>query len=115
MTPANVSGNWRQRAALARALMLKPEVLLLDNPLAGLGARHRQWWLRFLDQLWRGHDWCGGRPMTLVVTTDDLRPWRNARPEICAAARQKILSAGCLERGRIRERPGRERIAGRAG
>lgn len=77
ITPPNISDNWRQRAALARALVLKPEVLLLDNPSSRLGARHLQWWLRFLDQLWHGHVWCGGRPMTIVVTTDDLRPWRN--------------------------------------
>ena len=79
ITPPNISDNWRQRAALARALILKPEVLLLDNPLGRLGGRHRHWWLRFLDQLWRGHEWCGGRPMTLVATTDDLRPWQNAQ------------------------------------
>jgi ABC-type transporter Mla maintaining outer membrane lipid asymmetry ATPase subunit MlaF len=78
ITPVNVSGNWRQRAALARALVLKPELLLLDNPLGRLEARHRQWWLRFLDRLWRGHRWLGGRPLTLAATTDDLRPWQNA-------------------------------------
>ena len=64
VTPANVAANWRQRAALARALILKPEVLLLDNPLAGLGTRHRQWWLHFLDQLSRGHEQFDGGPMT---------------------------------------------------
>ncbi len=79
ITPANVSGNWLQRAALARALILKPELLLLDNPLGRLDARHQQWWLRFLDRLWRGHDWLGSRPLTLVATTDDLRPWQNAQ------------------------------------
>jgi len=82
ITPGNVSGNWLQRAALARALALKPELLLLDNPLGRLDARHRQWWLRFLDQLWRGHDWLGGRPLTLAVTTDDLSRfagWPDAR------------------------------------
>ena len=79
VTPANVAANWRQRAALARALILKPEVLLLDNPLAGLGARHRHWWLRFLEQFSRGHEQFGGGPMTLAATADDLRPWRNAR------------------------------------
>ncbi|MGH7994571.1 MAG: ATP-binding cassette domain-containing protein, partial [Limisphaerales bacterium] len=51
ITPPNISDNWRQRAALARALILKPEMLLLDNPLGRLGGRHLQWWLRFLDRL----------------------------------------------------------------
>jgi ABC-type transporter Mla maintaining outer membrane lipid asymmetry ATPase subunit MlaF len=80
ITPANVSANWLKRAALARALILKPQVLLLDNPFGGLGLRHSQWWLRFLDQLWRGHEWLGGRPMTVVTTTDDLlrfTQWKN--------------------------------------
>jgi len=77
ITPANLAVNWRSRAALARALILKPELLLLDNPFSGLAVRHRQWLLRFLDQLWRGHAWRSGRPMTVVVTTDDLRPWQS--------------------------------------
>jgi len=77
LAPPDISNNWRQRAALARALILKPKVLLLDNPLDRLGGRHLHWWLRFLDQLWHGHEWCGGQPMTIAVTTDDLRPWRN--------------------------------------
>lgn len=94
ITPPNISSNWRQRAALARALVLKPEVLLLDNPLAALGTRHLHWWLRFLDQLWHGHDWCGGRPMTIVVTTDDLRPWRNASRKFALLCDKKFLPLG---------------------
>ena len=93
-TPANVAANWRQRVALARALILQPEVLLLDNPLAGLGVRHRQWWLRFLDQLASGHELLAGRPLTLVVTADDLRPWQQARRRFALLHDKKFISLG---------------------
>ena len=97
ITPANVSGNWRQRAALARALVLKPELLLLDNPLGRLEARHRQWWMRFLDRLWRGHEWSGGRPTTMVVTTDDLSHltgWQNADRKFALLRDKKFSPIG---------------------
>jgi len=97
VTPSNVAANWRQRAALARALILKPEVLLLDNPFRGLGGRHLQWWLRLLDQLWRGHECSGGRPMTMVVTTDDLSRlagWQNADRQFALLRDKKFIPLG---------------------
>jgi phospholipid/cholesterol/gamma-HCH transport system ATP-binding protein len=75
-TPGAIARNWQRRAGLARALILRPEVLLLDNPLAGLDLRHRAWWLNLLEQLSRGHEWMNGRPLTLIITTNDLRLWR---------------------------------------
>jgi ABC-type transporter Mla maintaining outer membrane lipid asymmetry ATPase subunit MlaF len=93
-TPANISSNWLQRAALARALILKPEVLLLDNPLRRLGTRHLHWWLRFLGRLRDGHAGSGGRPMTLVATTDDLRPWQGADRKFALLRDRKFISLG---------------------
>jgi ABC-type transporter Mla maintaining outer membrane lipid asymmetry ATPase subunit MlaF len=94
VTPANIAPNWRQRVALARALVLKPELLLLDNPLAGLGTRQLHWWLRFLEQLSQGHEQSGGRSMTLVVTTDDLRPWQHARRKFALLRDKQFVPLG---------------------
>jgi len=74
--PSTLGRGWQKRAGLARALALKPEVLLVDNPLAGLDPRQVNWWLGFLDQLSRGHRLLDGRPATLIVTTADLQRWK---------------------------------------
>ena len=93
-TPANLAAQWRSRAALARALILKPELLLLDNPLAGLATRTHQWLLTFLDRLWRGHEWFGGQPMTIVASTDDFRPWRHAQRKFAVLDAKKFSALG---------------------
>ncbi len=74
--PGALGRGWQKRAGLARALALKPEVLLVDNPLAGLDPRQAAWWLSFLDQLSKGHRLLDGRPVMLVVTAADFRPWQ---------------------------------------
>lgn len=74
--PATIARNWQKRAGLARALMLRPDVLLLDNPLARLDARHANWWLNFLGQLARGQTALRNQPMTLVAMSESFRPWR---------------------------------------
>ena len=74
--PDAVSRNWRRRAGLARALVLQPEILLLDNPLTGLDARQSAWWLATLHRLARGDASLTPHPLTLVATAESFRPWR---------------------------------------
>jgi ABC-type transporter Mla maintaining outer membrane lipid asymmetry ATPase subunit MlaF len=75
--PPALSRDMQARAGLARALMLRPEVLFLDNPLSRLDARGIAWWRDFLGALNRGHEATGGRPVTLIVTAEDFHPWRS--------------------------------------
>lgn len=73
--PMQIPRNFRERVALARALVLRPELLLLDDPIRGMDPRQIRWWLRFLEGLHGGHELTGGKPLTVVVATDHLRPW----------------------------------------
>ena len=92
--PGQLGRSWQQRVGLARALGLQPEVLLLDSPLTGLDARETAWWLDVLGQLSRGHDFMGGRCVTLVVTADDLRPWRRHADRVAYLANRRLRVLG---------------------
>lgn len=96
-TPGAMARNWQRRAGLARALMLRPEVLLLDNPLGGLDLRHGEWWLNLLEQLSSGHEWMKGKPMTLVVTTNDLRLWRGGQRQFAILKEKRFVVLGNWE------------------
>lgn len=72
--PGRIGRAWARRAGLARAMASRPELVLLDNPLEGLDPVHLRWWRGFLAELVRGHPWLGGKPATVVIATDELRP-----------------------------------------
>ena len=93
-TPGMIGRGWRQRAGLARALALKPEVLLLDNPVAGLDPRQTRWWLELLASLFAGHPLMEGKKMTLVVAAGDLRPWVDHGRQFALLQQNRLLSLG---------------------
>jgi ABC-type transporter Mla maintaining outer membrane lipid asymmetry ATPase subunit MlaF len=92
--PDKMGRAWRKRGGLARALVLRPEVLLLDNPLGGLDSPHAQWWLDTLDQLSAGRGFFEGRAMTLVVAGEDLRPWRNRAANLAVLQKRQFWPLG---------------------
>ena len=93
-TPGRLNRSTRQRAGLARAIVLKPEVLLLDNPLRGLDPQQTRWWVEFLGGLSNGHAIMDGRKVTLVVTCDDLRPWRDQGRQFALIKESRWLPLG---------------------
>ena len=96
-TPGAIGRNWQKRVGLARALALKPELLLLDNPVAGLDLRHLRWWLGFLEKLFKGCELTDGKPVTLVVTVADLRPWKDPARQFAVLRDKKFTVLGAWQ------------------
>lgn len=99
--PGRVSGGMRQRAAIARALAIEPDVLLMDEPFASLDAQNRRIMQNEVRRIWRET----GR--TILFVTHSIEEavaigthliMLSARP---ARIREAIKNDGRVERGKL--------------
>ena len=89
--PAELSGGQRQRVGLMRALMLDPEVLLLDEPLGALDPIHRR---RLQDDLKRIFASLG---KTVILATHDLAEADYLSDQLLLMSEGRVVQAGDLD------------------
>jgi spermidine/putrescine transport system ATP-binding protein len=83
-----LSGGQRQRVALARALIMRPKVLLLDEPLAALDLKLRR---AMQEEFRRIHAITGG---TFIFVTHDQEEAMSLATRICVMEKGRIVQDG---------------------
>ena len=86
--PAELSGGMIKRAALARALIMDPPLLLLDEPTAGLDPDSSDGFVQLLRSLHRELE------LTVVMVTHDLDTLYELSTRIAVLADQRVIVAG---------------------
>jgi putative spermidine/putrescine transport system ATP-binding protein len=105
--PSQLSGGQRQRVALARALVVRPKVLLLDEPLGALDLKLRQQMQVELKQLQRDVG------ITFVFVTHDQEEALTMSDRIAVFNHGRIAQVGTA--AEIYEHPQTEFVAGFVG
>lgn len=91
MMPSQLSGGMIKRVALARALALEPELLLLDEPTAGLDPDRSDAFVGLIRSL---RDQLG---LTVVLVTHDIDTLASLASKVAILAERRILSYASLE------------------
>jgi len=89
--PSELSGGMRKRAALARALALDPELLLLDEPTAGLDPLSASGIDELVRQL---RDALG---LTIMMVTHDLDLLWRVADRVAVLGERQILGTGTMQ------------------
>ena len=99
LMPAELSGGMVKRVALARALALEPELLLLDEPTAGLDPDRSQ---NFVDLVASLQQSLG---LTVVMVTHDLATLAGLASHVAVLADQHIVAFGPKEQVMTSDHP----------
>lgn len=89
--PSNISGGMQKRAGLARALALNPEILLLDEPTAGLDPISSREIDELVLKLQREHQ------MASIVVTHDLHSARTIANRLALLDKGSVVVEGSFE------------------
>jgi phospholipid/cholesterol/gamma-HCH transport system ATP-binding protein len=89
--PADISGGMQKRVGLARALALDPEIMLLDEPTAGLDPITSS----EINDLIR--DLQGERQMSSVVVTHDMQSVKAIANRVALLNEGRIVIDGTLD------------------
>lgn len=104
LMPAELSGGMVKRVALARALALEPELLLLDEPTAGLDPDRSSSFVQLILALRRELG------LTVVLVTHDLDTLAAMSSKVAVLADRKIVSYASLDETLKVEHPFIERF-----
>lgn len=97
--PSQLSGGMRKRASVARALAMDPEILVFDEPSAGLDpiiAAGIDQLIRHLKQAFK---------MTIVVVTHEMISAFSIADRLCMLYQGKIIALGTPDEIRAHEHP----------